>query len=175
MASHFFHIGQFTPQKYYGHLSLTKWCKNKKGLFCLLRDNAMFGWDWLGHVRPEMINLCKRCVEESQLHGTSNTKVGEQSTHQLAARNHCWFTDRGQPGMCLALSGQKEIHQNKYHCCGIYMNLTNLRFAQEANLEVSVRSGGHSYTCTSIKVSCFIWSFTFTFLATSIVKVNYFM
>ena len=106
----FLHIGQFTPQKYYGHLSLTKWCKNKKGLFCLLRDNAMFEWDWLG---PEMINLCKRCVEESQLHGTSNTKVGEQSTHQLAARNHCWFTDRGQPGMCLALSGQKEIHQNQ--------------------------------------------------------------
>ena len=29
------------------------------------------------------------------------------------------------------------------------------RFAREVNLEVSVRSGGHSYTCTSIKVSIF--------------------
>ena len=35
------------------------------------------------------------------------------------------------------------------------VDLINVRFARLAHLEVSVRSGGHSYTCTSIKVSIF--------------------
>ena len=45
-------------------------------------------------------------------------------------------------------------------------DLMNVRFAQHANLEVSVRSGGHSYTCTSIKVRATLLS-TFTLLSLS--------